>query len=156
EPPAAVLTHRRDIATTAPNAITNGPGGDPRHDGTPGGSEEISGGPGVADQAGAGLVLCSQCDEPIPESHVRYVDLADGSQRHGTCPGRGAPMTKTPPEVANYDPATNDYDLAMDPRCLYGWGANCHCPFGHACFREYGHKGQCWDGGERRADDLEC
>lgn len=53
-----------------------------------------------------------------------------------------------------YDPATNDYDITKDPRCLWGWG-DCGCMFGHACFREFGHEGACWDGGDE-PDEPGC
>lgn len=49
-----------------------------------------------------------------------------------------------------YDPRSNDYDLASDPRCLWGWGSperGCTHMFGHACFRALGHRGECWDAG---------
>ena len=63
-------------------------------------------------------------------------------------------------EVAYYNPAENDYDLSLDPRCLFGWGpgnvAGCHCMFGHACFRFLGHPGMCWDAGEKRQGDPPC
>lgn len=60
-------------------------------------------------------------------------------------------------EARSYDPAKNDYDLAKDPRCLWGWGPpSCRCSFGHACFRAFGHPGKCVDGGERREGDLPC
>lgn len=55
---------------------------------------------------------------------------------------------KIDPTVQFYDPATNDYDLAKDPRCLYGWGPpyrDCAHRSGHACFRELGHPGRCID-----------
>lgn len=61
-----------------------------------------------------------------------------------------------------YDPATNDYDLATDPRCLWGWGPperGCDCRSGHACFRAFGHRGKCWDAGGPLgpvADRLPC
>ena len=43
-----------------------------------------------------------------------------------------------------YNPAKDDYDLAKDPRCLWGWGPPaCHCRYGHACFRTLGHPGRC-------------
>lgn len=42
-----------------------------------------------------------------------------------------------------------DYDLAKDPRCLWGWGPS---P-GHVCFRPFGHDGMCWDGGDRPRRD---
>jgi hypothetical protein len=51
--------------------------------------------------------------------------------------------------AAAYDPQANDYDLAKDPRCLWGWGpptAGCiHTRFGHTCFRAFGHPGKCAD-----------
>lgn len=50
--------------------------------------------------------------------------------------------------VKFYDPSANGYDLAKDPRCLWGWG-DCGHGHGHACFRPYGHPGRCWDGGDR-------
>lgn len=50
------------------------------------------------------------------------------------------------PAVEFYDPKPNDYDLAKDPRCLWGWGPpTCNCMFGHSCRREFGHPGQCDD-----------
>lgn len=50
--------------------------------------------------------------------------------------------------ASRYDPAVNDYRLADDPRCLWGWGPpSCACMFGHACFRAVGHPGRCWDAG---------
>ena len=55
---------------------------------------------------------------------------------------------KIDPTVQFYDPATNDYDLAKDPRCLYGWGPpqrGCRHRFGHMCCREVGHPGRCND-----------
>lgn len=60
-------------------------------------------------------------------------------------------------EAKFYDPASNDYDLSKDPRCLWGWGG-CGCYFGHACFRELGHKGRCWEGGDKPIPkhDLKC
>lgn len=46
-----------------------------------------------------------------------------------------------------YDPEPDGYDLTKDPRCLWGWGPpDCHCRFGHACFRALGHPGKCADG----------
>jgi len=49
-----------------------------------------------------------------------------------------------------------DYDLALDPRCLWGWGGCGHC-FGHACFRPYRHDGRCWDAGDKPArGDRKC
>jgi hypothetical protein len=43
-----------------------------------------------------------------------------------------------------YDPTVNDYDIAKDPRCLWGWGPpSCNHRFGHACFRALGHPGNC-------------
>ena len=51
-------------------------------------------------------------------------------------------------QAAAYDPATNNYDLAKDPRCLWGWGPpdrQCGFRFGHACFRALGHPGDCGD-----------
>lgn len=61
-----------------------------------------------------------------------------------------------PSAVVGYDPAANDYDLAKDPRCLFGWGPpaeknpgtprSCRCSWGHGCIREFGHRGKCWDG----------
>jgi hypothetical protein len=70
---------------------------------------------------------------------------------------------QTRDEIAsNYDPAVNDYDLAKDPRCCYGWGPperGCTHMFGHACFRALGHPGECWDAGDRprpKADRLRC
>ena len=73
-------------------------------------------------------------------------------------------MTHTDETARTYDPATNDYRLADDPRCLWGWGPpdrGCTCRSGHACFRAFGHPGDCWDGGgpldsvaERRACDT--
>lgn len=59
-------------------------------------------------------------------------------------------MSETAHEVAFYNGADNDYDLDKDPRCLWGWGPpsrGCTCMFGHACFREVGHPGECWDAG---------
>jgi hypothetical protein len=63
--------------------------------------------------------------------------------------------------VKFYDGKANKYDVALDPRCLWGWGpgdvAGCHCMFGHACFRPVGHPGKCWDGGDKpRPGDLPC
>ena len=56
---------------------------------------------------------------------------------------------KIDPAVEFYDPKANDYELAKDPRCLWGWGPpSCHCYSGHACFRELGHPGKCDDGTE--------
>lgn len=53
-----------------------------------------------------------------------------------------------------YDPAVNDYDLAKDPRCLYGWGPpDCNHMFGHGCFRALGHPGKC---AEPVSDPLPC
>jgi hypothetical protein len=53
-----------------------------------------------------------------------------------------------------YDPAADDYDLAKDPRCLWGWGPpDCDCVFGHACFRAFGHPGKC---GETQMSPLPC
>lgn len=52
--------------------------------------------------------------------------------------------------ISLYNGAANDYELAKDPRCLYGWGPpqhGCNCRFGHACFRPVGHPGKCWDAG---------
>ena len=49
-----------------------------------------------------------------------------------------------------YDGAPNNFDLAMDPRCLWGWGPptkGCAHRFGHSCFRTFGHPGECWDAG---------
>lgn len=58
--------------------------------------------------------------------------------------------------IAAYDPSLNNYDLALDPRCLWGWGG-CGCMFGHACFRPLGHPGKCWDAGRpKRPGDLPC
>lgn len=71
-------------------------------------------------------------------------------------------MSRTDPAVAFYDPATNDYRLADDPRCCFGWGPPdrvCRCYFGHACFRELGHPGKCWDAGDAPsevANPLPC
>ena len=45
--------------------------------------------------------------------------------------------------VIEYDPAEHDYDLAQDPRCLWGWEPAAHYPGGHGCIREYGHAGRC-------------
>lgn len=48
------------------------------------------------------------------------------------------------PAVEFYNGAVNDYDLAKDPRCLFGWGPpGCLCRFGHFCCRELGHPGLC-------------
>jgi hypothetical protein len=48
--------------------------------------------------------------------------------------------------AGRYDPASHGYDLAKDPRCLFGWGPpDCPCMFGHACFRALGHPGLCGD-----------
>ena len=61
-----------------------------------------------------------------------------------------------------YDPATNDYRLADDPRCLWGWGPptrGCEHRGGHACFRALGHPGECWDAGgplEPKPYRLKC
>jgi hypothetical protein len=55
------------------------------------------------------------------------------------------------PTVEFYDPAANGYDLAKDPRCLYGWGPpqyGCTHMFGHMCCRELGHPGRCDDTNE--------
>lgn len=44
--------------------------------------------------------------------------------------------------VGSYSPSVNGYDLAKDPRCLYGWD----CPrttFHHVCDRPYRHRGRC-------------
>lgn len=61
----------------------------------------------------------------------------------------GDRKVKVDPDVAFYNPAENDYDLAKDPRCLWGWGPpSCGCSFGHWCFRELGHPGKCDDGVE--------
>lgn len=66
-------------------------------------------------------------------------------------------MIKTAREVMYYNGAANDYDLDKDPRCLWGWGPPfCHCSFGHGCFRELGHPGNCCDGGESSRNDLPC
>lgn len=55
----------------------------------------------------------------------------------------------TEDEALYYDPAVNDYRLADDPRCLFGWGPpRCHHMFGHACFRPLGHRGRCHDAGD--------
>jgi hypothetical protein len=53
--------------------------------------------------------------------------------------------------VKMYDGKANNYNVALDPRCLFGWGPpdRCSCMFGHACFRPLGHPGKCWDGGNR-------
>jgi hypothetical protein len=63
-------------------------------------------------------------------------------------------------QASRYDPAENDYRLADDPRCLYGWGPPaCRCQFGHACFRAFGHPGRCWDAGDApstRGNPLDC
>ncbi len=62
--------------------------------------------------------------------------------------------------VTDYDPFVYDENgeivdtkpLADDPRCLFGWGPpSCNCYFGHACVREFGHPGKCWDGIETDA-----
>lgn len=46
----------------------------------------------------------------------------------------------------DYDPAVNDYRLADDPRCLFGWGPpRCGHYFGHMCSRPFGHRGRCHD-----------
>jgi hypothetical protein len=48
--------------------------------------------------------------------------------------------------AAEYNPAANDYDLAKDPRCLYGWGgvaSGCVHAYGHFCSRAVGHRGRC-------------
>lgn len=53
-------------------------------------------------------------------------------------------------EARSYNPAANGYQLSADPRCLWGWGPperGCTHPFGHACFRAFGHSGRCWDAG---------
>jgi hypothetical protein len=58
---------------------------------------------------------------------------------------------KIDPAVEFYDPATNNYRLADDPRCLYGWGPpehGCNHRFGHMCCRELGHPGRCDDSSE--------
>lgn len=45
-----------------------------------------------------------------------------------------------------YDPAVHDYQLSMDPRCLWGWGPpRCNHMFGHMCARPLGHPGKCHD-----------
>lgn len=45
-----------------------------------------------------------------------------------------------------YDPKPDGYDLAKDPRCLWGWGPpDCEHKFGHGCFRALGHPGHCKD-----------
>lgn len=50
------------------------------------------------------------------------------------------------PAVEFYDPQPNDYDLAKDPRCLWGWKPlSCTCYSGHMCRRELGHPGRCDD-----------
>ncbi|SDD60070.1 hypothetical protein SAMN04488581_2634 [Mycolicibacterium neoaurum] len=58
-----------------------------------------------------------------------------------------------------YDPVANNYDLAKDPRCLFGWGPpseenqgtpkSCRCDWGHVCVFQFGHTGKCWDGVEQ-------
>ncbi len=59
-------------------------------------------------------------------------------------------------DVAHYNPASDGYDLAKDPRCLWGWGG-CGHPFGHACFRPHHHTGRCWDAGDKPArGDAKC
>lgn len=58
-------------------------------------------------------------------------------------------------EVKFYNGAVNDYDLAKDPRCLFGWGG-CGHGFGHACFRQFGHKGKCWDAGDSPVGEPAC
>lgn len=59
-----------------------------------------------------------------------------------------ARLTAADLEAGVYDPQVNDYDLAADPRCLWGWGPpECRHKFGHACFRALGHTGMCGDDG---------
>jgi hypothetical protein len=71
-------------------------------------------------------------------------------------------VTATDADIAarSYDPRPNGYDLAKDPRCLYGWGPpSCNCRFGHGCFRAFGHRGRCWDAGDapsEHANPLPC
>lgn len=48
-------------------------------------------------------------------------------------------------ETEFYNPAVNNYDLAKDPRCLWGWKPK-NSSFGAACFRPLGHPGKCRDG----------
>lgn len=57
-------------------------------------------------------------------------------------------LTEADLKAADYDPAANDYNLATDPRCLWGWGPpTCSHRTGHACFRALGHAGMCGDDG---------
>jgi hypothetical protein len=60
-------------------------------------------------------------------------------------------LTLADREAASYDAAADDYDLAKDPRCLWGWGPpDCNHGWGHGCFRALGHDGMCGD------DDTGC
>lgn len=68
----------------------------------------------------------------------------------------GATWTPEDEAAASYNPAGDGYDLARDPRCLWGWGpptGGCHHMFGHACFRALGHDGPC---SENLSDPLPC
>lgn len=48
--------------------------------------------------------------------------------------------------ASGHDPQASGYDLAVDPRCLWGWGPpECQHRYGHACFRALGHGGLCGD-----------
>jgi hypothetical protein len=61
-------------------------------------------------------------------------------------------------QASSYDPASNKYRLADDPRCLWGWGPptrGCHHMFGHGCFRAFGHPGRCHDAGNPPRDKCE-
>lgn len=53
-------------------------------------------------------------------------------------------MVKIDPAVLHYDPKSNGYDIALDPRCLYGWGPPAQTHLGY-CSRELGHPGLCVD-----------
>lgn len=57
-------------------------------------------------------------------------------------------LTAADHEAARHDPQAHDYDLAVDPRCLWGWGPpDCPHGWGHFCSRALGHAGLCGDDG---------
>lgn len=57
-------------------------------------------------------------------------------------------ITEADRAAAGHDPQAHGYDLAVDPRCLWGWGPpTCAHVRGHACFRALGHDGLCGDDG---------
>jgi len=54
--------------------------------------------------------------------------------------------TEADEAASGHDPQASGYNLAADPRCLWGWGPpDCRHRMGHACFRALGHDGLCGD-----------